>query len=121
MCNRKSWLLYGATACLVGAVMLAGCSRERSSRIVKFVENAGAGDLNGVSVGSIVQWFEEHPALALKTDGLCMGVRQSALAKWPETTEGRVCEAASQVAGFIVWQRSIETNNDHQTFQGGSK
>ena len=122
MRNRKSCLLSGGGAgCLLAAIILVACSREGSSRIVKLVEEAGAGDLHAASVGSIVHWFEKHPALALKTDSLCVGVRTNALAKWPETTEGRVCNAASQVAGYIVWQRSVETNNDHQTFQGGSK
>jgi hypothetical protein len=85
------------------------------------VETAGAGDLRTTSVGSIVQWFQKHPALAIKADNLCQPVRRNALAKWPETTEGRVCNAAARVAGFIIWQRDIQANNDHQTFQGGSK
>jgi hypothetical protein len=85
------------------------------------VESAGAGDVRTVPVASMVQWFRRHPALALKADDLCGPVRKNALAKWPETTEGRVCDAASQVAGFIVWQRTVEQNNDHKTFQGGSR
>jgi hypothetical protein len=85
------------------------------------VETAGAGDLQTTSVGSMVQWFQKHPALAIKADNLCVPVRRHAQAKWPETTEGRVCNAAARVAGFIVWQRDVQANNDHKTFQGGSK
>lgn len=117
--DRRSLGVSGGIAALAIVMALAGC--ERPSRIVTMVDKAGAGDLRTASVGSIVRWFESHPALAIKADNLCVPVREKAQAKWPETTEGRVCNAARQVAGFIVWQRELETNNDHRTFQGGSK
>jgi hypothetical protein len=117
--DRRSLGASGSVAALGIVLALAGCGRP--SQIVQMLEKAGAGDLRTASVGSIVQWFEHHPSLALKVDNLCVPVREKAQAKWPETTEGRVCRAAAQVAGFIVWQREIETSNDHRTFQGGSK
>lgn len=107
--------------CLAILLAVGACERRRPSLIVKMVETAGAGDLRTTSVGSMVQWFQKHPTLAIKTDNLCQPVRKHALAKWPETTEGRVCNAAARVAGFIEWQRDIRVNNDHKTFQGGSK
>jgi len=107
--------------CLVVILAVSGCERWFPSRIVTAVENAGAGDLRRASVGSIVGWFQKHPSLAITVDNLCVSPRETALAKWPETTEGHVCNAAAQVAGFIEWQRDIQTNNDHKTFQGGSK
>jgi hypothetical protein len=120
--NKGSTGLSGRVAtCLAIVLALVGCERWRTSQIVKMVENAGAGDLRTASVGSIVEWFQKHPALVITVDNLCVPVRANALAKWPETTEGRVCNAAAQVAGFIEWQRDIQTNNDHETFQGGSK
>src|SRR5207247_10297386 len=100
---------------------VVGGERSCPSRIVKMVETAGAGDLRTTSVGSMVQWFQKHPALAIKADNLCVPVRKHAQAKWPETTEGRVCNAAARVAGFIEGQRDIQATNDHKTFQGGSK
>jgi hypothetical protein len=110
-----------ATGCLAIALAVAGCERHRPSQIVRMVETAGAGDLETTSVSSIVEWFQKHPALVITVDNQCVPARENARAKWPETTEGRVCRAAAQVAGFIEWQRDIQTNNDHKTFQGGSK
>ena len=120
--ERGIWRVSGraVVGLAVVALTLGGCGRERS-RIVKMVENAGAGDLRTTSVGSIAEWFQKHPVLAIQTDNLCAPTRINGLAKWPETTEGRVCNAAAQVAGFIEWQKEVLKNNDHQTFQGGSK
>jgi hypothetical protein len=109
------------TGCLMIVLAATGCERWRPSQIVQTVENAGSGDLRTTSVSSIVGWFRKHPALVIEVDNLCVPAREHALAKWPETTEGRACNAAAQVAGFIEWQREIRTNSDHQTFQGGSK
>ena len=120
--NRKRKSLAGRILVSLVVVLAAyGCGRWRPSRIVAEVEKAGAGDLRTASLGSIVGWFQKHPSLAITVDNLCVPAREHALAKWPETTEGRVCNAAAQVAGFIEWQREIEINNDHKTFQGGSK
>jgi hypothetical protein len=116
--GRNAWSNRLATGL---AIVLAVGACERKRPIVKMVETAGAGDLRTASVGSIVQWFQKHPALAIKTDNLCVPLRNHAQAKWPETTEGRVCNAAARVAGFIVWQRDIQANNDYKTFQGGSR
>ena len=107
--------------CLAIVLAVGACERNRSSPIVKMVEAAGAGDLRTTSVRSMVQWFQKHRALAIKADNLCVPARKHAQAKWPETTEGRLCNAATQVAGFIEWQRDIQVNNDHKVFQGGSK
>src|SRR5262249_44337808 len=117
--HKQSWRVLGDVAALGIVFALAACGRP--SQIVTRVEKAGADDLRRASVSSMVQWFEKHPALAIKADTLCTLVREKPRAKWPETTEGRVCTAAAQVAGFIVWQRELETNNDYRTFQGGSK
>jgi len=119
--NRGSSSWSGLTTCLAIVLAVVGCERWRPSQIVQMVETAGAGDLRTTSVGSIVEWFQKHPALVITIDNLCVPARENALAKWPETTEGRVCNAAAQVARFIEWQREIQTNNDHQTVQGGSK
>jgi len=121
MNKRRSGWSGQVTVCLLIVLAALGCGRWRPSQIVQIVENAGSGDLRTTSVSSIVWWFQKHPALVIEVDNLCVPAREHALAKWPETTEGRVCNAAAQVAGFIEWQREIEFNNDHKTFQGGSK
>jgi hypothetical protein len=121
MGNRRDWFVPVVAVYVMVGLALGGCGRERSSPIIRMVENAGAGDLRAVSVGSMVQWLDRHPALDLKVENLCIDVRKNPLAAWPETTEGRLCNAASRVVGYIVWQRSLEEDNDHQTFQGGSK
>lgn len=119
--KRRRWVFPAGVTCLLILFPVVGCWRESPSAIVRMVENSGAGDVRTASVASIVQWFRRHPAVALKTDDLCRPVQKSALAKWPETTEGIVCAAASEVAGFIVWQRTIKGKNDHETFQRGSR
>jgi hypothetical protein len=118
--NRTGWFFGYAAAALLG-MGLVGCSHEPRSPIVTMVERAGAGDLRTASVGAMVQWFDKHAAVAIEADRLCKGARGKAPAKWPETTEGHVCNAAAQVAGFIRWRRELQRNNDHKTFQGGSK
>jgi hypothetical protein len=105
----------------VAFVAISGCARKRSSEIVRILEKAGAGDLSAASVGSMTHWMEQRPALALQLNDLCAGVRKGAMARWPETTEGRACEAVSRVAGYIIWQRTLEESNDHRIFQGGSR
>jgi hypothetical protein len=113
--------VFGRGVASVLVLVLAGCSREPRSRIVTRVEKAGAGDLRSASTSAMVQWFNRHPDVATEAERLCKQVRDQVPAKWPETTEGRVCNAATQVAGFIQWRRDLEINNDHKTFQGGSK
>ena len=113
--------LYRCGAGVVLGLGLLGCSHEPRSSIVILVENAGSADLRTASTGAMVQWFDKHPDVATEADKLCKRVRAKAPAKWPETTEGRVCIAAAQVAGFTQWRRQLQTNNDHKTFQGGSK
>src|SRR5690348_5142538 len=103
--NRGSHRWSGRVATCLAIVLTAdGCERLRPSPIVKMVESAGAGDLRTTSVGSMVRWFQKHPATAIKADNLCVPVRTNAQAEWPETIEGRVCNAAARVAGFIEWQ-----------------
>ena len=107
--------------CIGLTVGLVACQREPRSRIVEKLEQAGAGDLSAATVGSLVQWLEKHPDVAIEADDMCSLARRDALASWPETTEGRVCNAATQVEGFFKWEREIEAKNDHKTFQGGSR
>src|SRR5262249_19518368 len=56
----KSRLLFS-----VGLTLsLAACQRQPRTRIVKTLEEAGAGDLRIAIVGSLVQWLAKYPAAA---------------------------------------------------------
>jgi hypothetical protein len=120
--NRRRWVPDGgAVIGLFIVFALAGCERQRPSPIVELVQNAGAGDLRTAMTGSIVHWFDKHLDVSLEADRLCKPKRANAPAPWPTTAEGRVCDAAAQLAGMIQWQRDLHRNADHKTFQGGSK
>src|SRR5260221_11427537 len=102
MGNQRKWSVAKGLA-IYGVIVLAlaGCGRDRPSQIVRMVENQGAGDLRIVSIGSMVQWLEKHPVLALKVENLCIDVRKNTLAAWPETNEGRLCNPASRGSGKL--------------------
>ena len=70
MVKENRSLSGGVSACLAILLGLTGC--ERPSKIVKMVENSGAGDLRTASVGSMVRWLEKHPVVAMKADNLCL-------------------------------------------------
>lgn len=80
--------------------LLAACIKETPSEIVKKVEAAGAGDLKSASTDSIVQWFRKNQPLANEVKQLCTPIRSSAPANWADSTEGRVCQAASTATVF---------------------
>ena len=104
---RRGLILCGAV------IAVSGCGRERSSEVVQILEKAGAGNVSAAAVGSLTRWLEQRPALALQLNDLCAGVRKNSMAQWPETAEGRACEATARVAGYIIWQRELEESNDH--------
>ena len=86
--------------CLLLFVLLAGCTQERPSEIVQRVQNAGAGDVRSASQESLEQWFRQHRELANEIKGQCAPIQQGAPATWGDTTEGRVCKAASVASVF---------------------
>jgi len=91
------------------------CTRERRSRIVSLAEQAGAGPLSDVSTPDMRVWLNGHPQIATRVDTLCAPLRTNATAAWPQTTEGRLCTAASQV----VAQRQPRRNPDNTGFLPG--
>jgi hypothetical protein len=112
---RHRELTYGCLALLAG---LFGCSRsEPRSPIVEKVEQAGSGSLAGVSKDSMREWLGKHKELAYKVDENCKPVRQRATARWAESTEGRLCTAARELA---FW-RSGPVTSDGQTYSPGLK
>lgn len=100
---------------LLLALILAGCTQEPPSEIVRRVEAAGAGDLHSASREAIEDWFRKHPDVANETRQLCIPVRASAPAKWSDTTEGRVCNAAGVATVF----RFKERKGDGRGFEAG--
>lgn len=96
-------------------MVLAGCIQERPSEIVKKVEAAGAGNVRSASQESIEQWFRNHGDVAREIKQLCVPVQQSAPANWGDTTEGRVCKAASVASAFQFTPRK----GDGKGFKAG--
>ena len=94
------------------------CSRpEPSSPIVKKVEQAGSGTLTAVSKDGMREWLGKHKDVAYQVDEMCKPVRQKATAQWAESTEGRLCTAARELA---FW-RSGPVTSDDKTFSPGLK
>jgi len=65
---------------------------------------------------AVRDWFGRHRDCAVAVDRMCKPVRNSATASWADSSEGRVCLAARNVA---QWVR--KPNQDHETFQSGWK
>jgi hypothetical protein len=61
-------------------------------------------------------WFSRHRSCAITIDQMCRPVRQSAPARWADSTEGQVCTAAASVT---QWTR--KPNADRERFQAGWK
>ncbi len=96
-------------------LFLGGCATEPSSAIVAKVEAAGAGDLRSASPQAIEQWFQQRRDLALEVRQLCQPVQKSAPANWADSTEGKVCAAASVASVF----RFRERKGDGRGFEAG--
>jgi len=97
---------------------LVGCSvkQETPSAIVQKAQSCGAGELTGTSALAVQDWFSKHRDCAVTLDQMCKPTRASAPAAWVDSTEGRVCIAARNVA---QWVR--KPSQDHETFQGAWK
>lgn len=102
----------------VMTVFLVGCSatKEPTSAIVQKTESCGAGEVAGTSTMAVQDWFSKHRDCAVAVDQMCKPVRTNAPAAWADSTEGRVCIAARNIAQWIR-----EPSQDHETFQGGWK
>src|ERR1700677_636018 len=112
---RERALTYGCLAVLAG---LFACNRsEPRSPIVEKVEQAGSGNLAGVSKDSMREWLGKHKEMAYQVDENCKPVRQKATAQWAGSTEGRLCTAARELA---FW-RSSPVTSDGKTYSPGLK
>ena len=91
--------LVGALALILA--VLTGCGKqEATSPIVQKVEASGSGPLAKVPEDGMEQWLRQHRDIAREVDNMCAPVRQGVAADWANTTEGRLCTAARQVAFF---------------------
>jgi hypothetical protein len=94
------------------------CSRrEPNSPIVEKVEQAGSGSLTAVSKDGMREWLGKHKDVAYQADEMCKPVRLKATAQWAESTEGRLCTAARELA-FL---RSGPVTSDDKTYLPGLK
>jgi len=106
------------SGCLVVLIALSACSRpEPRSPIVEKVKQAGSGNLADVSKEGIREWLGKHKEVAYQVDEMCKPVRQQATARWTDSTEGRVCTAARDLA---FWRPGPVTS-DHKTYLPGLK
>ena len=84
---------------IVILLTFCGCTQQGPpSPIVQKVQDSGAGDLSNLSQLNIQEWLVKHKDLAYQVDAMCKPVQDKATAAWRETTEGRVCGAAHQIA-----------------------
>jgi hypothetical protein len=95
-----------------------GCSVSNAppSPIVQKAKDCGAGPLANTSTAAIQDWFAKHRNCAVAVDSMCVPVREKAAARWTDSTEGRVCMAARQIAQWIR-----KPSGDHEKFQSGWK
>ena len=112
---RKRAIVSGCLLVLMGVF---ACSRPESrGPIVEKVEQAGSGDLAAVSKDGMREWLGKHKDVAYQVDGMCKPVRQNATAQWAESTEGRLCTAARELA---FW-RGGPVTSDEKTYSPGLK
>ena len=103
---------------VIAIVAMGGCTamREPPSPIVQKATACGAGDLASATTPAVQDWFSKHRDCAVVVDTMCKPIREKAVAQWTDSTEGRVCLAARNVAQWIR-----KPSNDHETFQSGWK
>jgi hypothetical protein len=98
---------------ILGLVLFTiGCAREPRTPIVVKVQQGGCGSLDGVTTDAIQKCLAARRQLAIEVDEMCKPVRQNATAQWHDSTEGRVCTAARNLAFF----RSAPVQGDGKTY-----
>ena len=112
---RRRAIAYG---CLIVLTGLCACSRpEPRSTIVEKVEQAGSGNLATVPKDGMREWLGKHKDVAYQADEMCKPIRVNAAAQWADSTEGRLCAAARELA---VWRAGPVTGDD-KTYLPGLK
>jgi hypothetical protein len=108
--NRMKQLFILGVFAIMALTM--ACTREPRSAIVQKVDEGGCASLSGVSTDAIQKCLAQRRQLAIEVDQMCKPVRESAPAQWNDTTEGRVCAAARNLA---FW-RSSPVQGDGKTY-----
>ena len=112
---RKRAVAYGGLVVLTGLFACSG--PETSSPIIEKVEQAGSGSLTAVSKDGMREWLGKHKDVAYQADEMCKPVRLNSTAQWAESTEGRLCGAARELA----FSRSGPVTSDDKTYLPGLK
>ena len=95
-----------------------GCQRaEPPSDIVQRAQDAGA-ESSTASTDSIRQWLGQHRPVAVEIDKMCAPARGNAPANRGDTTEGRLCTAARQLAFTNPPPGGVKS--DGRTFRPGT-
>jgi hypothetical protein len=79
-------------------LLTTGCTREPRTAIVAKVGQGGCGSLDVVTTDAIQKCLGARRQLAIEVDEMCKPIREKAPAQWHDSTEGRVCAAARNLA-----------------------
>jgi hypothetical protein len=91
---------FGVLACVGIAVSLTACKVEKKTDLVRRVESYGSPDLANTSTDAMKKWFSNHPKVIAEILPTCQQIQKGAAASWNDSTEGRMCHAASVANGF---------------------
>ena len=83
-----------------GLMIVAGCRHIEPSPIVTAFQNAGGGDVDHATPGSISAFLAKHDDLRKQLTPLCKQKQAIAPADWATTGEGKLC-AANASANFF--------------------
>src|ERR1700728_581903 len=88
---------------VITVLTMVGCSvsKEPASPIVQKAEACGAGPFADTSTLAVQDWFGEHRDCAVAVDAMCKPIREKSEAQWMDSTEGRVCVAARNIAQWV--------------------
>lgn len=106
----KHIIIVGAL--FASMMLINGCTEEPRTALVEKVEEAGCGTLSGVTTDAIQKCLAEQRQLAIEIDQMCTPIRKTGSAQWNDSTEGRVCTAARNLA---FW-RSGPVKGDGKTY-----
>ena len=92
--------MFCAFVVSAGLMIVAGCRHIEPSPIVTAFHNAGGGDVDHATSGSISAFLAKHEDLRKQLTPLCKQRQASAAADWATTDEGKVC-AGNASANFF--------------------
>jgi hypothetical protein len=93
--------MFCALVVSAGLMIVAGCRHIGPSPIVSAFQNAGGGDVDHATPGSISAFLAKHDDLRRQLTLLCKQKQAGAPADWATTDEGKVC-AANTSANFFA-------------------